>query len=59
MCHLIFFLPVFGLPVFWFFPFKTALVVYLIICAVSIVAILQSLPGAAQQGLHRQRGHVG
>jgi len=37
MCHLIFFLPVFGLPVFWFFPFKTALVVYLIICAISLL----------------------
>ncbi|CAB1060372.1 hypothetical protein D1BOALGB6SA_5138 [Olavius sp. associated proteobacterium Delta 1] len=37
MCHLIFFLPVFGLPVFWFFPFKTALVVYLVIWAVSLL----------------------
>jgi membrane protein implicated in regulation of membrane protease activity len=37
MCHLIFFLPVFGLPVFWFFPFKTALVIYLIICVVSLL----------------------
>jgi membrane protein implicated in regulation of membrane protease activity len=36
MCHLIFFLPVFGLSVFWFFPFNTALVVYLIICAGSL-----------------------
>jgi len=36
MCHLIFFLPVFGLPVFWFFPFKTALILYLIICAISL-----------------------
>ena len=37
MCHLIFLLPIFGLPVFWIFPFKTALVVYLIICAVSLL----------------------
>jgi len=37
MCHLIFFLPVFGLPVFWIFPFKIALVVYLITCAVSLL----------------------
>ena len=36
MCHLIFFLPIFGLPVFWFFPFKTALIIYLIVCAVSL-----------------------
>ncbi|UCD78237.1 MAG: hypothetical protein JSW26_22940 [Desulfobacterales bacterium] len=37
MCHLIFFLPVFGLPVFWFFPFKTALMVYLIILGISLL----------------------
>jgi len=36
MCHLIFFLPVCALPVFWFFPFKTALVVYIIICTASL-----------------------
>lgn len=35
MCHLIFFLPVFALPVFWFFPLKAALAVYLIICGLS------------------------
>jgi membrane protein implicated in regulation of membrane protease activity len=37
MCHLIFFLPVFGLPIFWFLPFKTALVVYLTVCAISLL----------------------
>jgi membrane-bound ClpP family serine protease len=36
MCHLIFFLPVFALPVFWFFPFSTALTVYLFICGLSV-----------------------
>jgi membrane protein implicated in regulation of membrane protease activity len=36
MCHLIFLLPIFGLPVFWFFFFKTALISYLIICAISL-----------------------
>ena len=30
MCHLILFLPVLALPVFWFFPFSTALTIYLI-----------------------------
>lgn len=35
MCHLIFFLPLFALPVFLFFPFNTALVIYLIICGIS------------------------
>jgi len=36
MCHLILFLPVFALPVFWFFPFSTALPIYLIISAISV-----------------------
>ena len=35
MCHLILFLPVFALPVFWFFSFSTALPIYLIISAIS------------------------
>ena len=49
MCHLIFFLPVFGLPVFWIFPFKTALVIYLIICAVSLLLYYKVF-----QALHRR-----
>lgn len=36
MCHLILFLPVFALPVFWFFPFSTALPIYLIIAGISV-----------------------
>ena len=36
MCHLILFLPVFGLPVFWLFPFPTAISIYLIILGISI-----------------------
>ncbi len=35
MCHLILFMPVFALPVFWFFPFSTALAIYLIISGIS------------------------
>ena len=49
MCHLIFFLPVFALPVFWIFPFKTALVVYLIICAISMLLYYKVF-----QALHRK-----
>jgi len=49
MCHLIFFLPVFGLPIFWFLPFKTALAVYLIVCAVSILLYYKVF-----QALHRK-----
>jgi membrane protein implicated in regulation of membrane protease activity len=32
MCHLIFFIPFFALPVFWVLPFNSALTMYLIIC---------------------------
>jgi len=35
VCHLILLLPVFALPVFWFFPFSTALPIYFIILGVS------------------------
>ena len=34
MCHLIFFIPFFALPVFWILPFNTALTIYLIICGI-------------------------
>jgi membrane-bound ClpP family serine protease len=37
MCHLVFFLPVFGLPVFWIFPFNAALPIYLFIVVISMI----------------------
>jgi len=37
MCHLVLFLPVFALPVFRFFPFSTALTIYLIIVGISLL----------------------
>ena len=37
MCHIVLFLPVFALPVFWFFPFSTALIIYLIIVGISLL----------------------
>ena len=36
MCHLILFLPVFALPVFWVFPLTTALPLYLFILGISL-----------------------
>lgn len=35
MCHLILLMPVFALPVFWFFPFSIALPIYLVISGIS------------------------
>jgi membrane protein implicated in regulation of membrane protease activity len=37
MCHLIFFLPIFGLPIFWLLAFNTALAAYVVICAISVL----------------------
>ncbi len=34
MCHLIFFIPFFALPVFWLLPFNTALTIYLLVCGI-------------------------
>jgi len=59
MCHLIFFLPIFGLPVFWFFPFKTALILYLVICAISLFLyfkIFQAMHARVRTG---QEGMLG
>ena len=36
MCHLILFLPFFALPLFWFFPFTTALPLYILILGISL-----------------------
>ena len=49
MCHLIFFLPVFALPVFWLLPFKAALVVNLIIWIVSLLLYYKVF-----QAMHRR-----
>ncbi len=64
MCHLIFFLPVFGLPVFWIFPFNTALPVYLFIVGVSMLLywkIYQAMTSkvlTGQEGMLRKTGMV-
>jgi membrane protein implicated in regulation of membrane protease activity len=62
MCHLIFFLPIFGLPVFWFFPFKTALILYLTICAISLFLyykIFQAMRAKIRNGQAAMLGQTG
>jgi len=62
MCHLIIFLPIFGLPVFWFFPFKTALILYLIICAISLFLyykIFQAMRAKVRNGRAAMLGKTG
>jgi membrane-bound serine protease (ClpP class) len=41
MCHLIFFIPFFALPVFWILPFNSALTTYLIICGICVFIYLK------------------
>ena len=62
MCHLIFFLPIFGLPVFWFFPFNIALPVYLFISGISMLIyykIYQAMHARAHNGLEAMLGKTG
>ena len=59
MCHLILFLPVFALPVFWFFPFQTALPAYLVIVGVSILVYLKIFKAMRRQVLTGSEGMIG
>ena len=59
MCHLILFLPVFGLPVFWVFPLSTSLPLYLFITALSVILyfkVFKAMRGRVQTG---QEGMIG
>lgn len=62
MCHLILFLPVFGLPVFWMFPLGTALPLYLVIVGVSLLLyfkIFQAMRRDVQTGQEGMLGKKG
>jgi membrane-bound serine protease (ClpP class) len=54
MCHLILFLPVFALPVFWIFPFATALPLYLFILGISLFLYFKIFQ-AMRQGVRTGR----
>lgn len=56
MCHLIFFLPVFGLPVFWIFPFNTALPIYLFIVVISMILYWKIYQAMTSRVLTGQEG---
>jgi membrane protein implicated in regulation of membrane protease activity len=62
MCHLIFFLPFFGLPVFWIFPFNIALPVYLFIIGISMLLyykIFQAMRAKVRNGQEAMLGKTG
>jgi len=62
MCHLILFLPVFALPVFWFFPFPTAMSIYLIISGISLLMyflIFKAMVMKPRVGIEAMLGKTG
>jgi len=62
MCHLIFFLPIFGLPVFWIFPFSIALPVYIFIVGISMLLyykIFQAMRAKVRNGQAAMLGKTG
>jgi len=62
MCHLIFFLPIFGLPVFWIFPFNIALPVYVFIVGISMLLyykIFQAMRARVRNGQEAMIGQSG
>jgi membrane-bound ClpP family serine protease len=59
MCHLILFMPVFGLPVFWIWPLSVALPIYLLILTVSALIYLVLLKAMHQPVTTGRQGLVG
>lgn len=59
MCHLIFFIPFFALPVFWIFPFNTALTIYLIICGICLFIYFKIFQALRLKPLNGREAMVG
>jgi membrane-bound ClpP family serine protease len=61
MCHVVWMLPILGLPLFWVLDFSVALPVYMAILALSGVVMwltVQSLRKPASSGMEGMRGDV-
>ena len=62
MCHLVLFLPVFALPIFWIFPYSTAMTIYLIIMGISLLLyflIFKAMMMKPQVGIEAMLGKTG
>ena len=62
MCHLIFFIPFFALPIFWLLPFNTALAIYLVICMICVfiyLKIFQAMGLKPRNGREAMLGQTG
>ncbi len=62
MCHLILFLPFFAVPLFWIFPFTTALPLYLFVLGISLFLyfkIFQAMRQEVKTGQEAMLGQKG
>jgi membrane-bound ClpP family serine protease len=62
MCHLILFLPFFAVPLFWIFPFATALPLYLLVLVISLLLyfkIFQAMRQKVKTGQEAMLGKKG
>ena len=62
MCHLILLLPFFAVPLFWIFPFTTALPLYLFVLGISLFLyfkIFQAMRQEAKTGQEAMLGKKG
>ncbi len=62
MCHLILFLPVLAIPVFWIFPFNLALGIYSFILGISLLIyfkIFQAMRQRVRTGPEGMLGQIG
>jgi membrane-bound serine protease (ClpP class) len=62
MCHLILFLPFFAVPLFWIFPFETALSLYLLVLGISLLLyfkIFQAMRQKVKTGQEAMLGKKG
>ncbi|MBW2000679.1 MAG: hypothetical protein JRJ29_22300 [Deltaproteobacteria bacterium] len=59
MCHLILFLPVFSLPIFWLFPLSTALPLYLFILGLTFLLYFKIFQAMRRQVLTGKEAMMG
>ncbi len=59
MCHLILFLPVFTLPVFWLLPLSVATPVYAAIAVISLILYAYTIKVMRQRRLNGAEGMLG
>jgi membrane-bound ClpP family serine protease len=59
MCHLILFLPFFALPLFWIFPFTTALPLYILVLGISLFLYFKIFKAMRQQVKNGREAMIG